>query len=226
MVAILLTAALLASAAYGVMIARGAAAGWPGAALKTGSVAGLALGGLAAGAPVWIVAGLALGSVGDFALTRSSQRAFLAGMAAFALGHLAYASGFWLRGQELVALGQAGPGLWGWLALVPLALLLGSTEVWLAPHTGALRGPVRAYVGVIGVMAATAVLLVAQDGDRTLQAGSGLFVLSDLVLAIRLFRAPGPDRARLLSLAVWPLYWLGQALILYGSLFYWSSPVG
>ena len=38
-----------------------------------------------------VVPGLALGALGDFFLTRRAEAAFLAGMGAFAAGHLAYA---------------------------------------------------------------------------------------------------------------------------------------
>lgn len=60
--------------------------------VKTASVACLALAALAAGAPPAIAAGLALGALGDWFLSRPGDRAFLAGMAAFGAGHLAYAA--------------------------------------------------------------------------------------------------------------------------------------
>lgn len=48
---------------------------------------------------VWLMAlGLLFGALGDFALARRSERAFLAGMAAFAIGHLIYA--FALRANK------------------------------------------------------------------------------------------------------------------------------
>ena len=71
---------------------RGAGAEHPGplaSAAKTGATAALALAGLAAGAPWAVVLGLVLGALGDFFLTRRAETAFLAGMAAFAAGHLA-----------------------------------------------------------------------------------------------------------------------------------------
>ena len=70
----------------------------------------------------------------------------------------------------------------------------------------------RAYVVIITAMALAALTLRA---DQTATAvGAGLFVLSDLLLAVHLFVAP----RRWLAYALWPAYWLGQTYILLGSL--------
>lgn len=183
-----------------------------GSVAKAAAVAALAL--VAAGAGLWPIAlGLALGAAGDFALSRRGQAAFLAGMAAFALGHLCYAAAFW-RAAGGLTLGH-------WAVLTGLLVLLLSTEIWLSPRTGALRWPVRGYVGVIGVMAAVAVMLPA--GAAVIQIGVASFVASDLLLALRLFVVTDPPRQRALSLVLWPAYWLGQLLILLGGLAYWAA---
>lgn len=167
-----------------------------GSLIKMLPVALLALAGARAGAalPIWL--GLALGAAGDLLLSRPGEASFLAGMGAFAAGHLAYAAGFGLR----------RPPLWVLAGLVALAA---STEVWLAPHTGALLWPVRAYVLVICLMAA----LAAARPEPLLRAGAALFVLSDLMLALAMFRASGAA-VTALSHALWPCYWLAQCLIL------------
>ena len=174
--------------------------------VKTASVLALAIAALAFGAPTAVTAGLFLGAAGDFFLSRKGDRAFLVGMAAFAAGHLAY---FW-------AFLAAGAGMAPFWLLLPLLALGASTEVWLAPHTGALRWPVRGYVVVILLMAAAALGLPAAPDLGLAQAGAALFVLSDLILALDLFRfgadRPHRGRARLL----WAAYWCGQALILAG----------
>jgi uncharacterized membrane protein YhhN len=160
----------------------------------------LALGGLIAGAPAAITAGLALGALGDFALARPGQRAFLAGMAAFGLGHLAYATALWT--------GAAGP----WWAVLAVLALAASTELWLAPRLPApLKAPVRAYVGLIALMGVAA---LGQPG-AAVRAGAALFLASDAVLAWQKFVAPRPQPAA--ARAVWLLYWSGQALILWGA---------
>jgi uncharacterized membrane protein YhhN len=177
--------------------------------VKTTSTAALALAGWAMGAPGGIVAGLALGAAGDFALSRPGTRWFLAGMAAFAAGHLAYVAAF------LTAFGPLSPpGPVGWAMLAGIAALVLSTEVWLAPHTGALRWPVRGYAGVIGTMAAAAVLL--PPGMGWVQTGVALFLASDLILALRMFRLKGETNRLRASRTLWPAYWGGQALILWG----------
>jgi uncharacterized membrane protein YhhN len=169
--------------------------------------------------------GLAFGALDDFTLTRRRKTAFLLGMAAFAAGHLAYIAAFWLRAQTLTdTLPPAALSGLSLAALIALALLVLSTEIWLAPRTGPLRWPVRGYVIVIGLMGLTSVLLVPHPetaGAIYLQIGAALFILSDLLLALRLFVVPTGKTAQKLSIALWPAYWCGQMLILHGSGLYW-----
>lgn len=183
-------------------------------ALKTTSTAALALFGLAAGAPGWVVAGLALGAVGDYALSRDGSSAFLAGMVAFALGHLAYAvaftQGIWPTPVALPALFWPVAGL--------MAALVALTALWIAPKAGALGWPVRAYAVVIAVMALAATVLPDMPGRGILRLGVGLFVASDLILALRLFILQDLGHRLLAARLLWPLYWGGQALILWGAL--------
>jgi uncharacterized membrane protein YhhN len=91
----------------------------------------------------------------------------------------------------------------------------------LQPWTKALIWPVRGYVLVIAGMAAMAVLIPASADGSTARAliwtGVGLFALSDFLLSVRLFRAKTGAAQRALSLALWPAYWAGQALILMGT---------
>ena len=187
---------------------RGAGAEHPGplaSAVKTGATAALALAGLAAGAHLAVVLGLALGALGDFFLTRRAEAAFLAGMAAFAAGHLAYTG--WMFTPE-----HATRRIWA----LPMVVLALSTERWLLPQTGALKGPVRAYVWVITLMAMAATTLPLRLWPAML--GAALFVASDLLLALRLFVAQDAQAQRRLSLLLWPAYWGGQALILLGAI--------
>lgn len=190
-----------------------AGAGISGAksAVKTGAVAALALAGWLGGAPVAIVLGLALGAAGDFCLSRADEtalgeRAFLAGMAAFGGGHLAYVWAF----------ARAFEGV-GWVVALALLALVLSTEFWLAPRTGKLRWPVRAYVLIISAMAFAALGLPAAWWASRL--GALLFVASDLMLALEMFVLPDGHGARPpLQRALWAAYFGGQALILWGAL--------
>lgn len=209
---LLLLAASLAALAYGLRFA--AAEGppsWTASAVKTASTTLLVAYAIRQSAPGLIILGLAFGSAGDFALSRPGKPAFLVGMAAFALGHLAYVLAFWGWLAPTLTLAQIA-------LLAATALLFLSTEGWLAPHTADLRAPVRAYTFIIGAMTALALLLAPSPGTPILRAGAALFLLSDILLALRLFRAKAPAPKRWLSLTLWPAYWIGQTLILRGSL--------
>lgn len=160
---------------------------------------------------VWVA--LLLSAVGDIALSRKGDRAFLIGLGGFALAHLAYVLHFWTLGT--------GPTIahWPWIAL--LVVLALSTEVWLAPFTGALKGPVRVYVVLITLMGLTALGL----GDRPLALwGAVAFILSDTILALQLFRMrESSPWQRAASVALWLLYAGGQLAILLGAGF--TSPL-
>lgn len=142
----------------------------------------------------WLVVGLALGAIGDVALL--FERAFVVGLGAFLLGHLAYAVAV---AQVVSPAGWASP-----LALVPIAAALGALA-WLWPHLGAMRVAVTAYVVAIVVMVIAAIAL----GQPRFVAGAALFFASDLAVARDKFVAPGfANRAWGL-----PAYYAGQLLI-------------
>ncbi len=193
-----------------------------GAAVKAASTGLLAVLLWQVGLPLfWTMAlGMTLGALGDWFLARRGEMAFLAGMAAFGAGHLAYSGGMLARSAQL---GFDGVSLTEGAALVALLTLVLSTELWLAPRTGALRWPVRGYVGLIGVMGAAAVLLPAGDGQAELRLGAGLFLASDLMLALRMFVVTDAARQRQLSRVLWPAYWGGQALIGWGAVLFWAA---
>ncbi len=179
--------------------------------LKTAPVALFAVAALMAGAP-WLALGLALGAIGDFALSREGDQAFLVGLASFAAAHLVYAAIFAWGVDRLPMFALSGPRWFGVAALVVMAL---STPLWLLPFTGGMSRAVAAYVVIITAMGIAALHLPDTQGLAIL--GAGLFVLSDLVLAIGLFRlTEGSAQARIAAHLVWPLYWLGQAGILVG----------
>ena len=79
-----LIVALLLAVIYLISFA-GATPSWGKTAIKTGAIACLVPLALMFHMPGWIVIGLVLGAVGDFALSRPGQGAFLAGMIAFAV---------------------------------------------------------------------------------------------------------------------------------------------
>ncbi len=140
-----------------------------------------------------ILAGLILSLAGDALLLSPRRPAFLGGLVAFLLAHVAYAVAF---------VGPSRPSL-------PAALLViattGAALRWLWPSLGEMRVPVVAYCAAIGAM-----LWLALGVDRTeVRAGALLFYLSDLLVARDRFVRPGFAN----RLAGLPLYYAGQVLL-------------
>jgi len=145
-----------------------------------------------------VVLGLGLSLVGDVLLL-VPERAFLGGLAAFLLAHLAYVAAF-------VRAGVTG---WAWLGLGVVAVgvaMLGRRVVSGARgHDPALALPVAGYVAVISAMVVAAV----GTGVPLAALGALLFYLSDSVLGWDRFVAPLPQG----RLATMVTYHLGQGLI-------------
>ena len=154
---------------------------------------------------LYMIVGLVLGLVGDIALLGKSQGAFLVGLTAFLLGHIAYIVGF----AQL-----APPSTWlDVRALIPL--VVGGTALrMLWPRLGEMRVPVIAYVIAIVTMMAAAlaagrVTAIPYDNRVLLVAGAALFFVSDLAVARDKFvGASFVNRAWGL-----PAYYAGQLLI-------------
>ena len=148
-----------------------------------------------------IMLGLCLSTVGDVALMWRSAPAFLAGLGAFLLGHLAYAGAFVLRGFDTPA---------ALYALVPLIVVAGGFSAWLLPHVDAkMRAPVVAYVVAITAMVALAVGSHGQSANLWLPVGAVLFFLSDLSVAVDRFVA----RRAVNRLWGLPCYYAGQLVL-------------
>jgi uncharacterized membrane protein YhhN len=148
----------------------------------------------------WIDAGIALSIVGDIALLSSGKGAFLAGLGAFLLAHLAYVVAF------------APLAVWSpHVAIVAVATLTATALVLRAIWAGAagLRAPTIAYGLVISAMviAASATLGGPLAAAAPLAAGGAtFFYASDASLALNRFRRPIPHAA-FFTLG---LYWIGQ----------------
>jgi len=138
--------------------------------------------------------------LGDVLLIPQARSAFLAGIVAFLLGHLAFAFAFAQRGLALE------------LAALALVAALAAGGIFLRyaePHVPpALRGPVRLYVLAISLMLACAVGSAAQARAPAIVLGALMFWLSDLAVARDRFIARGPWN-RLWGL---PLYYGAQLL--------------
>jgi uncharacterized membrane protein YhhN len=145
-----------------------------------------------------VVAGLTLGAIGDLLLMGSSAGSFLAGLASFLVGHVAYAVAFWFdRSADWLA---AGSGV-----AVLLAVTAGR---WLRPHLeGHFRVAVPVYVVVISVMVAVAI--GAATTRPSAAAGALLFAVSDVFVARQQFVSDSPFNPTIGL----PLYYLAQLLI-------------
>ena len=182
--------------------------------MKTAPVALFALAAVLGGGSWLLVLGLALGALGDLALSRKGEAAFMAGLGSFALAHLAYAVLFVGVDLRLALFDLTATR---WLGVAALVIMAQSTVIWLLPFASGLKRPVAAYVAIITVMGVAALHLPVTHGLVML--GAGLFVLSDLVLSVELFRMEEDSPStRIASHLVWPLYWIGQGLILVGML--------
>jgi uncharacterized membrane protein YhhN len=145
-----------------------------------------------------LLAGLALSFAGDAFLIGETQQAFLAGLAAFLLAHLAYVAAFAVNGINF---------RWLAAAALPVIGIAVGIALWLAPHTPPeLSLPVRLYTIVISSMVIAAIGTRGKGGSLLILVGALLFFLSDLsVAALRLVQTDFPTY-------VWglPLYYTGQ----------------
>ena len=176
---------------------------------KTASVALLAVVAVILQAPLFIILALAFSSLGDLALTYEGDKPFLLGLSAFALAHVFYQFEFMAFAQvsliELLATPQS-------IALIVI-LALGIGLIF--PHAGPLKIPVLGYMGIIFLMGLYGLNLPAFFLLASI--GVALFILSDFCLGLERFRPDLTDGQRHgLSIAVWPLYWIGQGMILLG----------
>lgn len=149
----------------------------------------------------WVLAALLLSFAGDVLLIPTASASFLAGLASFLLGHLAFAGAFVVRGIAWAWVAAAG------LSVVPAAIL---ALRWLRPHVEAgMRTPVQAYVAVISVMVLLSAGTVGAEPRPTILAGAVAFFASDLAVA----------RQRFVARTFWnkswglPLYYAAQLLL-------------
>jgi len=155
-----------------------------------------------------ILLGLVLGAIGDVALLGKSNKAFLAGLVAFLLGHLAYVIACIHTVAPANTLPLAGP-----YAVAPAVVGL-SALVWLWPRLGSMRIPVIVYVAVIISMVIAAIAVARSDmltshARQRLVIGAVLFFISDLAVARDKFVEKG------FSNRAWglPTYYAGQLFI-------------
>lgn len=181
-----------------------AAPSWPKTAVKTASVLLLALAAWHAGGPGLLIVALILCALGDYLLSRPSEGEFMAGVGAFAAGHVAYVVLFLSQGGGL----RLSPVLTGALLLLGVVM---ATILWR--RAGALRGPVMVYVPVILSMGLAAQTLPASGALALALPAALMFITSDFILSMEMFVLPGGHPLRRVApFAVWPTYWGAQLL--------------
>jgi uncharacterized membrane protein YhhN len=165
----------------------------------------VSVGALRHGFGLIIFAGLLLSMAGDMFLVGQTQRHFLFGLASFLLAHIAYTTGFILRGQDR---------RYALLSAVPIVVVAVLVLAWLAPHLDPpVDLPVQVYVAAISLMVITAFGARGAGAPRLLVIGAMLFFVSDLAVAMQRIVAPGFP-AYLWGL---PLYYSGQLCLALGS---------
>jgi uncharacterized membrane protein YhhN len=136
----------------------------------------LSLGALDTGYGRLVLAGLCLSWLGDVLLIpRERPLCFQAGILAFLLAHVAYATAFFGRGLSPTpfALGVVAAGVFSRAALR-----------WLRPHVPAdFQIPVIAYVTVICTMLVAALTAFVETGNGLILLGAVMFAVSDLSVA-------------------------------------------
>jgi uncharacterized membrane protein YhhN len=145
-----------------------------------------------------LLIGLALSFVGDAFLIGNSRQAFLAGLSAFLLAHVAYVAAFAIKGVS---------ARWMGISALPIIACSVAVSTWLAPHTPPeLSLPVQLYTAVISSMLIAAIGTRGKGGSALIVVGAALFFLSDLSVASqRLLQTDFPHY-------IWglPLYYAGQ----------------
>ncbi len=175
--------------------------------LKTVSVALLAVIAMLASAPSLLILALALCAVGDALLSRETDITFMAGIGAFAAGHLAYIALFLTHPSSDPAVIFDQPAIF-W-SLIILGIIMATL---LARRAGDLKIPVLAYIPIILGMGVTALAVPDTGALRWALPAAMAFITSDLILATEKFLLPAKHPAlKLTPYLVWPLYWAAQA---------------
>ncbi|KIC43417.1 membrane protein [Ruegeria sp. ANG-R] len=179
----------------------------PRSVLKTASVALLAVIAMLASGPWLLLLALILCATGDALLSRETDATFMAGIGAFAAGHLAYIALFLTHPGSDPALIFDQPVIF-W-SLIVLGIVMATL---LAPRAGDLKGPVLAYIPIILGMGISVLALPDIGALRWALPAAMAFIASDLILATEKFLLAADHRAlKFTPYMVWPLYWGAQA---------------
>ena len=151
-----------------------------------------------------IFVGLLACAIGDvLLLSRKSPKLFLFGMAAFAIGHFAYLTGFILMPREPLTTA-------GFIKSAVVIFAGYGVFSWLKPHLPKdMRIPVTIYFLIILIMVLNALRLPPYGALLYAMIGAVMFAVSDVFVGRDRFVTRDPINA----LAITPLYFGAQALI-------------
>lgn len=158
-----------------------------------------------------IALGMTLGFLGDalLALPNQLSQILQAGMAAFALGHIAYIAAIWKFGNE-----SGLPVRWEvWSVWLVIGLVGWSMVVYPSSANSGLVWTALPYTLLLASTTGFATSLAFQAWlFAPLAVGATLFFLSDMILAAQMFRQ---SDFPLINSVVWLMYGPGQMLIVY-----------
>ena len=163
-----------------------------------------------------IAIGMSLGFVGDLFMAGLIPLGnhVLGGLGAFGLGHVAYITAGLQLGETL---GLTAPAsrLLGWLAWLSIGALGWYFVVFRGQRPGALHWAALPYSLLLATTAGVATGLALQESRLIpLALGAALFLLSDLMIAAKLF-AGRSTRWIAMDDLIWLTYGPGQMLIVY-----------
>lgn len=182
-------------------------------ALKTIPVSLLAIAALGAAPPLVTIA-LVLSAAGDAFLAGDGRPRLALGLGAFLLAHIAYIVLFLGTG---INPNLAIDDPWRGAAIGAAIVIAAGLGRWLWPDLGGLRWAVAAYIlAILGMVVLS--LLLAPVHHRLAPLGAALFMASDALLSVRLFKPDAWAQSRLATVAVWFLYFAGQTVLTFAFL--------
>jgi uncharacterized membrane protein YhhN len=195
---------ILAAAVYGFALMTKPVSG-PRMLIKAGAVASIAAVSFVLGGPWLLTLPLLVSAAADAFMAGEPRRWLPFGLTAFLLAHLLYVALFAHNNLRLSVL----------VEFPRWALVLGAV-VAAVTVLRALWGGLRRMREAVVIYAAVVVMMVAIAFSlpwtrSAAMIGAVLFMISDAILAFRLFRGGGPNINA--DLAVWWFYWAAQALI-------------
>lgn len=188
------------------------AAGWLWAAVDAGGGLGL-----------WsalVAVGMSLGCLGDLLLAEviGTRQPVLGGIGAFGLGHVAYLAALLGAGAGLGV--APSTALWtAWVLWITLGLVGWYLVALRGQKLRMLSAAALPYTLLLASVAGVAMGLAFGTGTfAPVAVGGALFLASDLLLALRLFRgARLPRGLPHIGDAIWLTYGPAQMLIVYGA---------